>query len=508
VQATNTFPALLRTAAETYGEAIAIEHRDGEFVDDQISFAGLERQSSQLAKGLIARGVGKGSRIGFIFGNGPSFALVFAAIARIGAIAIPISTLVKFNELVRILRQSDVSALIVQRDFLGADYVERLVSALPALATSTPDLRLTETPYLRWIAVHGEGALPASMADISTLNAGADSVSDALLEGVESEVHATDQMVEIYTSGSMALPKGVRHTHGAVISRAHYLVDKLKLERGQSYPAILPMFWVGGLMMSLMPNLAVGASTICADKTLSNSRFSMGSVLADDDIEAMATKGIIWSLGMTETLGPYSYADTLRVPGYPLCAPLDHIADHFEVRVADADNAPVSQGVVGEIQVRGFALTPGLHKMAREDYFTPDGFYHTGDMGVSDGQRILFVGRDGDVIKTSSSNVSPAEVELELQGLDGVHSAYVVGVPDHQRGQLIVAALVPRDGVALDLDAIDKAIRSRLSNYKAPRAYFALTREEVPLLASNKVSRRQLEVMLAERLEARTQSAS
>ena len=113
------------------------------------------------------------------------------------------------------------------------------------------------------------------------------------------------------------------------------------------------------------------------------------------------------------------------------------------------------------------------------------------------------MGRDGDRIKTSSSNGSPAEVELELQSLDGVHSAYVVGVPDYERGQLIVAAVVARDGASLDFDAIDATMRTRLSSYKAPRAYFALTREDVPLLASNKVARRQLEIMLAERLAER-----
>jgi acyl-CoA synthetase (AMP-forming)/AMP-acid ligase II len=75
----------------------------------------------------------------------------------------------------------------------------------------------------------------------------------------------------------------------------------------------------------------------------------------------------------------------------------------------------------GEIKVRGYALTPGLHKLERYDYFTPDGFYRTGDMGVTDGAPILFLGRDGDMIKTANSNVSPAEVELEMQQLEGMH---------------------------------------------------------------------------------------
>lgn len=212
----------------------------------------------------------------------------------------------------------------------------------------------------------------------------------------------------------------------------------------------------------------------------------------------------IWALGMTETMGPYSWGDELRVPGYPLCAPLDHIADDFEVRLADEDGREVAEGDTGEIQVRGYGLTPGLHKIENSEYFTADGFYRTGDMGFRKGNRILFTGRNGDMIKTASANVSPAEVEFEMQQLEGVHSAYVVGIPDQERGQLVVAAVVPRDGAELDFDLIQETLRDRLSGYKVPRAYVAIAREEVPMLPSNKVARRQIETLVAERLGRQT----
>jgi acyl-CoA synthetase (AMP-forming)/AMP-acid ligase II len=126
-----TMPELIRAAAAAYGEAPAVTLTADTIPDDALTFAELDARSAQLARGLLARGVGKGSRIGFIFGNSPSFALMFAAITRIGAIAIPISTLVKGNELVRILRQSDVAGLIVQRSLLGRDYADRIIEALP-----------------------------------------------------------------------------------------------------------------------------------------------------------------------------------------------------------------------------------------------------------------------------------------------------------------------------------------------------------------------------------------
>jgi acyl-CoA synthetase (AMP-forming)/AMP-acid ligase II len=266
-------------------------------------------------------------------------------------------------------------------------------------------------------------------------------------------------------------------------------------------PASMPMFWVGGLMMYLMPDWIAGAVTVCSSRTLSNSRFSIGAVLAEEDLKLMSASRPYWALGMTETLGPYAHGDVHRVPGRPVCAPMDHWADGLEVRVVDEQNRVVADGGSGEIQLRGPALTQGLHKMTRDDSFTPDGFLRTGDMGLVEGTRVHFVGRSGDMIKIASSNVSPAEVELEIQTLDGVHNAYVISLPDSERGQLLAAAVVARDdGVTLDFMALEAQLRRRLSSYKVPRAYLQIRRDEVPMLASNKVARRELAALIARRL--------
>jgi acyl-CoA synthetase (AMP-forming)/AMP-acid ligase II len=500
LQSANTFPQLLRAAAAAHGDNTAIALKGASVPDEQMTFIELERKSAELARGLIARGIGKGARVAYIYGNSPGFAVMLAAICRTGAIAIPVSTMIKANELVRVLRQSDATGLIVQRHYLGNDYVERLLEALPELKAGTGvELRINKTPYLRWILSTGSN-LPPTIQDINLLTGAALTVSEELLKEVESEIHPSDQMIEIYTSGSMALPKGVRHNHGPVLFRTHYLRSMLNPQAGKELVVQLPMFWVGGLMMYLLPNLEVGAISVCTERTLNNSRLAMGSVLAAEDLQLMAKAKPYWSLGMSETLGPYSYADTLRDPKYPLCAPLDHIAERFEVRVADEADRPVAQGQTGEIQVRGYALSPGLHKVEQSEYFTADGFYHTGDMGLLEGSRILFVGRNGDIIKTAGANVSPAEVEMEMQELEGIHSAYVLGVPDKERGQMLVAVVVPREGATLDFDRIQETMRQRLSSYKVPRAYLSITREEVPLLHSNKVARRQLQIWVANKL--------
>ncbi len=498
-----TFPSLLREAASLFGENPALSLTGEDTPEELISFAGLERQSAVLARGLAARGVGKGCRIGFICGNGPLFALWLAAITRIGAVAIPVSTLLKANELVRVLRHADLHGLLVQRKFLGNDYAARLCEALPGLAASdAPDLRLPEVPFLRWIATSG-GATPASIRDLSWITDAAVSFGEDMLQQIEAEVHAADQFVEIYTSGSMALPKGVKHLHGPAMFRARYLARETGRQPGTSANASLPMFWIGGMGMFLLPGLVSGSLTVCTEATLANSQFAMGSVIPEESLALLAQQPKPWwGLGMSETFGPYTQGNDFRAPGHPVCAPMDIIADGYQVRVVDEHNQSVSEGEIGEMQVRGYALTPALHKIEREGYFTDDGFYHTGDLVKVDGSRLHFVGRDGDMIKTNGSNVSPAEVEMELQRLPGILSAYVIGLPDEQRGQLVAAAVVARDGFSpLDEIAIAATLKQRLSSYKVPRAFLELALEEVPMLPSNKVARREIARMIAERLK-------
>jgi len=497
-----TIPQLIHAAAATYGDKLAFRLAEGEGELREISFRGLDERSAELGRALLARGAGKGSRICFILTNGPDWVVTYAAIARIGAVPVPISTMLRAAELVRVLRQSDVGGLIVQRRVLGHDMAERLAEALPELAApGAGDLRLPAAPYLRWICSSGEG-LPPGIGTLSDLRARAAEVDAALLAEIEREVHPTDQAIEIYTSGSMAAPKGVRHLHGPIMFRAQWLSGRMvpSMSAQPEFPLVMPMFWVGGLMMGLMMTWVRGVTGLCTEATKINSRHALGSMLTPEDIAEMLKSPPYWGLGMSETLAAYSWGDEVRAEGWPLAVPLDHWAPGYDIRVVDEDGREVADGETGEIQVRGYPVTPALHKIERSAYFTADGFFHTGDLCTRDGARFHFVGRGGDMIKTAGANVSPAEVEDELQRMDGVHSAYVVGLPDAERGQLVVAALVAREGMTLDLAVIEQEMRRRLSGYKVPRAYVEIAREEVPMMHSNKVYRRELERLLAERL--------
>jgi acyl-CoA synthetase (AMP-forming)/AMP-acid ligase II len=208
---------------------------------------------------------------------------------------------------------------------------------------------------------------------------------------------------------------------------------------------------------------------------------------------------------MTETFGPYAW-------GLPDGAPstmathiaVDEVEPGYEVRMIDDDGALVGDGRQGEILVRGPTLMLGLHKQARHDVFDADGFYRTGDLGVRRGGRIHFEGRRGNVIRRSGANVAPHEVETLLVEAEGVEQAFVVGIPDERRGQLIAAAVVAQSGVHLDPAALRTWTRQRLSAFKVPDVIAIMSREEIPRTDAQKVAL----AALADELSARHRASS
>jgi len=201
---------------------------------------------------------------------------------------------------------------------------------------------------------------------------------------------------------------------------------------------------------------------------------------------------------MTETFGIYSWGDEWRVPGHPLCAPIDALQPGFEMRVVDEGGDPVAHGERGEIRLRGPTVTRRILKVAHAAAFDADGFYRTGDQAERDGDRFHFTGRISDMIKTSGANVAPAEVERELLALPEVEVAHVVAVDDEERGQIVGAAIVLVPGAMLTPAEVRARLRDRLSSYKVPRAIVFLDSvDDVPMTPSTKVRRVELAAMIA-----------
>jgi acyl-CoA synthetase (AMP-forming)/AMP-acid ligase II len=535
-----TIPAVVRRAATTFG--------GNDFIvmpDRRMSYAEAEVASRRVGKQLLAAGVGKGTRIGFMFPYGTDWVVAWLAIARIGAIGMPFSTSYKPAELRKALRFGDVDTLLVPSTMFGHDHLGYMEEAVPGLAESGPEpLRIPALPFLRHVRVSGPSdrlwakALPLDFRLGTGGAGGADSggegedISDEFFEAVEAEVTPSDLMMTIFTSGTTSEPKGVVHTHGNFLRHGANLAGFAGLTSESRKLCAMPFFWIGGVGLSLNLALAVGSSILCVE------RFEPDAVLDLMKAEG-ATDLALWpqlgqrlqryivetgrdvstipafapppttdyglrhgSLGMTETMGPHSAAgpEAERVLPEEMRGSFGLLVPCVEHRIANPEtNATLGEGEVGEICVRGYSLMNGLYKRERHETFDDDGWYHTGDKGLIRDGFLYFVGRLSEMIKTSGSNVAPREVELVLESFPEVGVAVVVGLPDADRGEVVAAALVPVAGTTIDPIATLRRAGDELSNYKVPRRVLVLGEDEMPYLANGKPDRLTVRELLAER---------
>jgi acyl-CoA synthetase (AMP-forming)/AMP-acid ligase II len=531
-----TVPAWIRALAEKHGDRTAVV-----LGDRRLTYAEAESESAIWARGLLARGAGKGSRIALLMPNGPDWVVAWLAAARIGALAIPLNTFYQARELRWVLEHADAQWLLTVDRFLGHDYLERLEQVAPSLVgQSGPPLRAPELPFLREVRVWGDARRPWAADGPGGLRRAADGeagVDDAFLRAVEDEVSPADPLILIYSSGSTADPKGAVHAHGSVLRHSARLNAYRDMGPDDRLYSPMPFFWVGGFVFSLLSVLHEGACLVCEEtfepgrtlELIERERATLvagwphnAKAMADDpsfasrDLSSLRGGNLYdvlpdgvrprdpslraTGLGMTETCGPHTLERMGEDLPEKLRGSFGRPVPGVEHKVVDRETGePVSPGEEGEICVRGESLMLGLYKVERGDTFDADGFYHTGDGGRFDASgHLFFTGRLGDLIKTGGANVTPREVEVVLEGRPEVKEAYVVGLPDSDRGQVVAAAVVPQAGHSIDPEMLRQFLRTELSAYKVPKHLFVKRHEELPFTDSGKIDKRKL----AERLTA------
>ncbi|MBW2723169.1 MAG: long-chain fatty acid--CoA ligase, partial [Deltaproteobacteria bacterium] len=210
------------------------------------------------------------------------------------------------------------------------------------------------------------------------------------------------------------------------------------------------------------------------------------------------------ALGMTETCGPHTCVAEGPLPE-ALRGSHGVAVPGVEHKIVDPNTGKtLPPGETGEICVRGYSLMQRLYKVEREQTFDADGFYHTGDAGYFNPDGVLyFKGRLGDMIKTAGANVTPSEVEQVMNAFPEIAQSYVVGLPDAERGQLVVAAVTLESDCAADPQELRERIKRELSAYKVPRHIFISPEDELPFTDSGKIDKKTLAERLATKIMAK-----
>jgi acyl-CoA synthetase (AMP-forming)/AMP-acid ligase II len=452
-----------------------------------------ERRSALLARALIAWGAGKGTHVGLLYPNGVAFLVGMLAAARIGAVVVPFSTFATTHELREQLAHSDVEILLSASSYRSHDYTHRLRDVMTE--------RL-DVPQLRHVIFD---------------HALTETVDQSLFEATESEVVGSDPLAIIYTSGSTSAPKGVVHTHAALLGHQRNLNEIRGLGPDDKLFCNSPFFWIGGFAFALLATLVAGSTLVCSN-----------AVDAGDTLDLLESERPTLTNGFTSGVAHLvshpSFAardlSSLRQGNlYPIMAPEarpaepelrhnmlgsteagsvlllsedesdqpEHRRGSFGRPAPGFETKVIDRGPdgIGELCIRGPYVMQRYYGHSREECFDGDGWFHTADLVRVDADGFYyFVGRRGAMIKTAGANVAPAEVENAIAKVSG-RTAYVVGVPDPHRGELVGAVVVADRDV--DVLALRRTLECELSSFKVPKRFVVISSAEVPLMTSGKV---------------------
>jgi fatty-acyl-CoA synthase len=520
------------TAAHPNAEAVV-------FRDQRLTYAALQGRVEELALALLALGIRKGERVALLLPNRPEWLVAAFAVAKVGGITVGLSTFSTPREIAWVLEHCRPAAVVTMEAFCGRKYLASLHALCPELACSAPGaLRSERFPELRAV-VAVDDRRHDGVYRLADLSGRASEVRRTALAAAQAAVAPTDLCYILYTSGSTATPKGVTLTHGGVIENGFNIGERQHVTAADRLWLAVPLFWSFGSANALPAIVTHGGAIILQEsfepgealallegercsvyygmanmaraildhpdrprRALAAMRTGLTIGLPEDiqmTMEALNARKLCNVYGATETYGNCAVTDAddplelrLTTQGLPLPG--------MDISVVEASTGRVlPRGEVGEFRVKGY-VTPGYYRDPELDRaaFDAEGYFVTGDLGlVGDDGRVRFRGRLKEMIKTGGINVAPLEVESVLLAHPAVNQAYVVGVPDRDKGELTVAAVELREGATATAATLTAFCRERLATYKVPAHIVFRKADEFPRTPTGKVHKPQLREELA-----------
>ncbi|MFE5159456.1 AMP-binding protein [Streptomyces sp. NPDC056697] len=507
----------LRRAATLAPDVEAVVAADG-----RVTYAELAREVASVRAALAAVGVRPGDHIGICLGNSTQWVSLFLAIGSLGAVAVPVNTRFRSEEMAYALRQSRVRLLFIADRFLKIDFVKMLRDVCPGIDTTLPDPAL---PDLESVVVIGDDvpAATRSWKDFTAAAAGP----------VEPSCSPDDVLLIQYTSGTTSYPKGVLLTHRSMCANAFFSGARMGLRSGDRFHSIRPFFHVAGTTLSILAAVQHATTLVTMErfdpgKALRQmeeercTHFSGNDTIAlmllnhpDRAARRLALRGawlaasptivrrVIDELGARECVTGYGLSEASPNVAQSAWWEPEHIRVSARMRPQPGIEVRIRDG---EILVRGWNVMRGYFDRPEEtaQTLTTDGWLATGDLGrLGEDGRLEFVGRAKELIRVGGENVAPAEVEDILHRHPDIRQSAVVGVPDGRLGEVPFAFVILNDGCWADPDELLAWSRDHMAGFKAPR-YLVVVQdfEKIGMTASSKVQKKQLAAHAAELLRS------
>jgi len=536
-----TFPQVLDRVVDEFPDQYAFRYTTTDYTRTYKEF---RDDVDTFARALIALGVKPGDHVAIWATNVPQWFITFWATVKIGAVLVTVNTAYKIYEAEYLLRQSDTHTLVMIDGYKDSNYVEIIKELCPELETAEPGkpLRIKRLPFLRNIITIESKQKGCLSWDEAVALAEKVPVEEVYRRAMAINCHDVCNMQ--YTSGTTGFPKGVMLTHYNVVNNGKTIGDCLDLSTADRLLIHVPMFHCFGMVLAMTAAMTHGAtmcpipyfsprlSLECINKEkitachgvptmfiamLEHEDFSKTDfshmrtgIMAGSPCPVKVMRDVMEKMNMSQIC--ITYGQTEASPG---CT-MSRVDDPIEVRVNTVGRPlpgveckivdprtgeELPDGVDGEFVARGYNIMKGYYKMpeATAAAIDENGWLHTGDLARRDANgNFKITGRIKDMIIRGGENIYPKEIEDFIYTHPKVKDVQVIGVPDPQYGEEIMACVILKDGVTMTEDELRDYIRANMAKHKTPRYIEFVT--EFPMNAAGKVLKYKMREQAIEKL--------
>ena len=536
-----TFPDVLDRICEEFPKQYAFRYTE---LDYTRTYPEFRDDVDTFARALIAMGVKRGDHVAIWATNVPAWYITFWATTKIGAVLVTVNTAYKIHEAEYLLRQSDTHTLVMIDGFKDSDYVKIIKEICPELENCEPGkLESKRLPVLKnIITVDSKQNGCYSWDEAIAL---ADDVSMNEVERRRAQIDKNDVCNMQYTSGTTGFPKGVMLTHYNVVNNGKAIGDCMDLSTADRMMIQVPMFHCFGMVLAMTASVTHGTTMspipafsprkglACINKEKitcfhgvptmfiamlghpdfdkTDFSYMRTGIMAGSPCPIKTMREVIEKMHMPEIC--ITYGQTEASPATTMSKTTDSIETRVntvgsaifgvECKIVDPEtNEDLPDNVDGEFVARGYNIMKGYYKMpeATAAAIDEDGWLHTGDLArrLPDGNYKI-TGRIKDMIIRGGENIYPKEIEDFIYTHPKVQDVQVIGVPDKQYGEEIMACIILKPGEESTEEEMKKFVADHMAKHKVPKYVDFVS--EFPMNAAGKILKYKMRENAVEKLK-------